>query len=395
MRKFLKRVVKILRPMTFMLVGLFLLSVLYIYRLSTITPGFAQQEAQTIQASQSLDVIVENPVNAPYKLAIWGVNLISTEVFALRLVSALASVLVIIIFYRIAKHFFEHFYATVGTFMFACSSVMLNNGRIAITNVMLLTLFVLIACGYSLRFHKRKAVAWLLTGLAIGLAMYVPGMIYFIIAGSIWQFKRIKSTLSNVRPALLVSCFVIFAALIAPIVYGLVLDISLARELLGMPASFPSPWESVKALLSVPLGVFLIAPENPVLRLGHQPTLDVFSFGMLVLGGYAFLRKYSLDRTKLLAGIGIISLLWVGISANYEHSFILTPFIFMIVTGGLYWFGNAWRKVFPNNPLAQTLALSILLIGVLFSSVFQLRRYFVAWPNNASTKAAFSEQIKE
>jgi len=395
MRKFLKRVVKVLRPMTFMLVSLFLITVLYVYRLGTITPGLAQQEVQTIQASESLDAIVENPVNAPYKLAVWGVGLVTDSEFAIRSISVAASIIVIILFYRIAKRFFEYFYATVGTIMFACSSVMLNTGRIAITNVMLLTLFVLIACGYSLRFHKKKAVAWLVTGLAIGLAMYVPGMIFFIIAGSIWQFKRIKRSLSSVRPALLVSCFVIFAALIAPIVYGLVLDISLAKEFLGMPASFPSPLESIKALLSVPLGVFLIAPENPVLRLGHQPTLDIFAFGMLILGGYTFLRKHALDRTKLLAGIGIITLLWVGVSANYEHSFILTPFIFMLVTGGLYWFGNAWRKVFPTNPLAQSAAMVLLIIGVFFSSVFQLRRYFVAWPNTATTKAAFSEQIKE
>jgi len=395
MRQFLRRVVRVLRPMAFMLISLFALNALYTYRLGTITPGLAQQEVQTINASKSLDAIVDNPVNAPYKLALWGTSLVTNETFALRLISVAASILVIVLFYRIAKHFFEKFYAMAGTFLFACSSVLMNNGRLAITNIMLLTLFVLIACGYGLRFHQKKALAWLLTALAIGLAIYVPGMLIFILAGSIWQFKRIKSSLADVSPALLVSCFIIFAALIAPIVYSLVSDFSVAKDFVGLPVNFPSPLESLKAMASVPLGVFLIAPENPVLRLGHQPTLDIFAFGMLIMGGYAFIKKHSLDRTRLLAGIGIISVIWVGLTANYEYTLVLLPFMFMLVTGGLYWFGNAWKKVFPNNPLAQGLATTLIIIGILFSATFQLRRYFVAWPNSPATKAAFSEQLKD
>jgi len=66
----------------------------------------------------------------------------------------------------------------------------------------------------------------------------------------------------------------------------------------------------------------------------------------------------------------------------------------MLVTAGLYWFGNQWKKTFPNNPLAQSVALTIIIAGVLFSGVFQLRRYFIAWPNNPTTKAVFTEPEK-
>jgi len=327
MKQFWKRVFKVLRPLAFMLVGLAFVLFLYSFRLSTLTDGLSVPEYQMLESTESVSAILENPINAPYKLAIWSVRLLTDNTFAIRLVSAVVSVFVIVLFYRIARQFFEKFYATLGTFLFAVSSVMLNTGRLATANVMLLALFVLMACGYALRFYKKKAVVWLFTALMIGLAIYVPGMLFFILAGGIWQFNRIKRSLSGVRPMLLVSCFVIFAAFISPIVYGLFLNPSLIKDFLGLPATFPGVVDCLKAFISVPVGVFLIAPENPVYRLGHQPTLDIFSFGMLILGGYAFLRKYSLDRTKLLAGIGLISMIWVGLSSDTGQGFFFCRFI--------------------------------------------------------------------
>ncbi len=377
------------QPTSAILVGAALIAFLFVFRLGTLVPGSAAIENQTIQSSATVQDILNNPVNAPYKATHLLISRVSDDILVHRLVNVSISLIVIILFYLLAKRLFVPHTATLATALFATSSVLLHTGRLATPHSMLLMLFVLIACGYALRFSTNNAWAWILASLAAGISLYVPGMIYFLIAGCIWQLKALQRPFGSTRPLLLISCFAILAAALTPIVFALVREPQLWRSFLGIPASFASPFEMLKDILAVPLGLFAFAPENPVFRLGKQPILEIFSGGMFLIGAYALLRKSRLDRSRLLAGIFILGTVWIGISGNFENSLILLPFAYLVVAEGIGWMLKEWYRVFPRNPLARISAVALITVAVIFAGGFQLRRYFIAWPNNPETVAVF------
>ncbi len=389
MKRLWNRVLTMWQPATVLILGLLLIVFLYGYRLSSLAPGIHSTELASGRSSNSLQMILDNPVNAPYKLARYGVSRLTTRIDVLRGMSAAASLLMILLFYRIACRFFTHLSAGLGTLLFATSTLLLNNGRLATPGIMLLSLFVLITCGYALRFNTRNSMVWLLASLAAALALYVPGMVYFILAGALWQLKSLQRPIGNTKPLVLVGCFLIIMMAAGSIAYAIFRDPASWRTFLGLPATLPEPLTMLKNMASVPFGIFALAPENPLYRLGKQPILDVFSGGMFVLGCYALIKKHALDRAKLLGGIFIVATLWIAVSGNFENILILLPFLYLVVTAGLQWMTNEWFKVFPHNPLARGGALVLITLAVFFSCAFQARRYFLAWPHNKNTIAEF------
>lgn len=389
MNRVWKKVGKITRPTLFLCLSVASLVGLYIYKLGNLTSGTLASEKKVLTSASNLSLILDNPVNAPYKLVLYGISYISSSITTFRLVSVAVSLLSIVLFYRIAKHFYGNRHAMLTTAMYASSSVLLATSRQIGPSIMLLALFVLIICGYSIRFNRFKSGSWFITGLVIAVALYIPGMLYFILAGSIWQFKRIRKAFDSIKPVVLAGTVVLVVALVSPIFLAISKEPSIIKEFLGLPIVFDGLITSLKTFLSVPLGLFLYAPENVSLRLGHQPTLNAFEAGLFMLGVYSAFKSFSLDRAKMLLGVASITLIWASISANYEHTFVLIPFVYMLIGAGLNWLNNTWRTVFPTNPLARTFAMSLLVVGVFISCAFHLNRYFVAWPNNDKTKSIY------
>lgn len=364
---------------------------LYSFRLSSLPHGFNSTESEAGKSSSSLRIIWNDPANAPYKLSRLGITKLTTRRDALRGLSALISVLAIFLFYQLATKYYTKYVATVGTLLFATSSLLLNNGRIANPGIMLLSLFILMTCGYMLRFNAKSSLAWLATSLVIALSLFVPGMFIFIVAVSVWQLKSMQRPLSNVKPAVLMTCFLVVSAALVVIGYAVYREPSSWRIYLGLPDIMPQPLQMARNAASVPLGVFALAPSNPLYRLGKQPVLDVFTAAMFLLGSFAMLKKHSLDRVKLLGGIFIIATLFIAVSGNFENILILIPFIYFIIMAGLQWMITEWFRVFPKNPLARSGALVLIAIAVFFSCTFQARRYFLAWPHSPKTIAVFEK----
>lgn len=389
MKRLWNRVLTMWQPASALMLGAVIVLFLFSFRLSSLPRGISVQEAEAGNTSSTVKAIIENPVNAPYKIARYGITRVTTRLDVQRGMSAAIAVLVVLLFYIIASKFFTPFSAAAGTLLFATSSLLLNNSRLAVPNVMLLSLFALIACGYALRFNTKNSVLWLVASFIVALSLFVPGMALFILAGALWQLKSLQRPIGNVRPAVLALCFIVIAAAIGLIAYALFLNPGLWRGFVGIPEVLPGPLELLKSVASVPLGIFALSPENPLYRLGKQPVLDVFASCMFVLGSYAMIKKHSLDRVSLFGGIFILASILIAVSGNYEYIFILLPFIYLIIIAGIEWMVAEWFKVFPRNPLARSGALVLIALAVFFSCAFQARRYFIAWPNNHNTKAVF------
>lgn len=378
------------QPAAIFIAGIVIIIGLFGFQIGSLVPGAAKVETESRTSSLGIKKIIKNPINAPYKTVRYVARKLHNSMASERLVSGALAGAAIILFYLVVRHFSSRYAAGLATAMFATSTSLLTFGRLATPNILLLMLLGLLSCGYSLRFDKHRTRSWLMTTIVLALSLYVPGMIYFILGGIIWQFKAVRRDQKWPKPSMITICSIIFLGLLAPLIYGLVRDTSLWREYLGLPERLPTIIGFVKGFLAVPMGVFLWAPKNPVFRLGRQPVLDIFASFMFILGCYTLIKRYKLDRLVLLLAIFVLATLYTAISGNYENSFVLLPFIYFCIAMGMGMLLEEWRKIFPLNPLARGLSLVVIGLAVLISVNFQSRRYFIAWPHNYETRAVFT-----
>lgn len=382
------------QPFSAAIIGVVMLVGLYGYRLGSLIGPATAGEQQAASQSASLHMIINNPVNAPYKIAVYLVHKFNDAVVYQRLISGLVAVIAVVLFYNFVSRMYGRYSGVLGSLLFASSAVMLQAGRRGEPTVMLLTLLVLITCGFWLRFGSHANSTWLVSCLMLGLSLYVPGMVFFVLAGLAWQYKALKKSPNTPKTPTLVFCTLIILACMAPIAYSLFQTPSLWHEYLGLPAKMPEIKSILSSVAYVPLSVLALSPANPAYWLGRQPVLDIFSGGMLVLGCYAVIKKYRLDRTILLAGVFIVSTIWIGLSTNHQNLLVIIPFAYFLVTAGIAYLLREWAKVFPRNPLARSLSVVLMTVAVLLAANFQIYRYFIAWPKSPATRAALSSQAK-
>lgn len=364
---------------------------LMFYKLGGLLPGLSHTEVATYESAGSLSAIADNMVNAPYKLAVFMSTNILDSTFGLRFTGAVVGVLSVVIFYLLARRLFTGYISLATTAMFATSTLLLSATRQATPNTMLLSVLALIGAGFFLRFGKRPDIAWLLIAIVVGLSVYVPGMVLFVLAAAVWQFRHARKSFELLNPQIVIATSVILSLLIVPLIINLIREPHLWREYLALPAQFPPVLDMLKFAGRAVGGLFALAPLGSEFWLGRQPILDVFAIAMLIYGTYWLNRQYRLDRLWTLAGIFLLSFAWIAVTGNSMGVVLFLPFTYIVIGIGMQNFINQWMKVFPRNPIARMVGGLIMLFAIGLSVNFQSHRYFVAWPNNDQTREVFSQ----
>lgn len=376
-------------------VGVCIIAALMLFRLSSLTNGLSEVEISTLQSASSISSITEHMVNAPYKLAVYVTTHVFDSAFGLRLTGSIVGGGAIVLFYLLNRKLFGTYVSVIVTAMFGSSSLLLHNARLATPNSMLLSLLAVIAVGFYLRFGKRKDIGWILTAATVGLSVYTPGMIIFLLGAGLWQFRHVRKSFEQLQTPIIIITSVVFGLLIAPFIISLVRDIEMWRAYVGLPMEFAPIDVMARYAGTAVVSIFVMSPNDPNYWLGRQPVLDIFSSAMLLYGAYHLIRQYRLDRLWTIGGIFLLAVLWIGASTNRWAILILLPFIYLVIGVGIQKFINVWLKVFPRNPIARTFGSALLCIAIALSLNFQIYRYFVAWPHADATKAVFSEQYPQ
>jgi hypothetical protein len=89
------------------------------------------------------------------------------------------------------------------------------------------------------------------------------------------------------------------------------------------------------------------------------------------------------------AGIIILSLILTVLNGWLAMTIAL-PMFFVLVSAGLALFLQQWFTVFPRNPLARTVGITVVSFVVVLAGYYNLRHYFVAWPRNPDTRQVFN-----
>ncbi len=385
--------IKVWEPLLGGLLGLALVSIVLFYKLGSLVPGFSKTEIVHFSGLNSFRAIANNPLNAPYKLLHFGLNnLYHQSPYASRAISAAFGLVAVALFYYVVSRWHSRNIAILGTILFASSSWFLHITRLATPDILQTVLLATIAYGTWIRKTQRSTLVISLGVFLACLLAYIPGLIWFLVIGGIWQRKAVARHVKHAQIALLPA--VIFGlALLSPLVIALIRQPELLKSFVGLPShNLPTPYDIFRHIINVPFQIFFRGPNDPTIWLGRLPLLDLFSATMCVLGIYFYFYQRKLDRTKIIIGSLIIGDVLVGFRGQVA-SVILMPFIYILITAGIAFMLNQWFSVFPRNPLARTIGTGLIVLAVALSGYYNLRHYFVAWPNAPITKQSFNQQL--
>lgn len=375
------------------LLAVFLISALFLYKIDTLLPGLSNNEIAQIQKTSTPSALIENPIGLPHKTVQFIAHKSGlSPIVAIRAASTILAMIVALAFYYVLSNWYTKRIAVLGTLLFVTSSSFLNVARSGTDLINYSLLFLAFACVIWLQKSDRKAAPLIVSGLILLSLIYTPGMIWFVAPLLVWKFRWIVRILKTQKIYTLILISVITILAITPLVYGIAKDPSLVWTYLGLPNELPTPIEFIKNLSLLPLRLFAINTEGYEFWLGRLPFISWFTTVMFAIGIFAYFFKRKLDRTWSIIFIFAVGAFFISLNGPVDVS-LLIPFIYLIAAGGIALMLQQWFTVFPRNPFARTISLLMMSAAIGLSIFFSLRQYFVAWPNTPETKEIYIHQI--
>ena len=363
---------------------------LYLWRLGSLTPGLAPDEAQATAASRSLEAIWLQPLNAPHKLLQHGLSLISNSAFSWRLASVILALIFLACFVWLVRASLGVRAALFGLLMLGLTPWLVLIGRSAAAPIdWLWPLAVTAAALWWWRTRRWQTLAGYLTFLSLGLALYVPGLAWFLVIGIIIARRQLAELwrrggwLKNSLGLLLL------IGVVAPLAKSLVADQVSLSDWLALPRYWPSPLEFIRAVGRALTAIAWHTPGNLNWVIDH---LAIFSSAQLVLAFIGLASLWLRGRGRY----GLYLLTWVGLAvvlAGLNRDLAVLTVALPVVSGlaaaGLYYLWAEWRRGFPRNPLARSLAAGLIGLILVWQFVFAARYCLVAWPHAPATRASY------
>jgi hypothetical protein len=359
------------------------------WQLGSLPGDYSPSELAAMSQAHSFTFIYEHPIHAPFSVPA-GVLLHfhPNSLLAVRVVSTLFGLLTLSSFFWLVRAWHGQRAAVLGTLVFGLSAWFLHAARLGSSDVLAFGLLTLTACGVWFK-QSGKSLPIILCMVIAAAFLYVPGMIWFVIAGVIWQWKTIDRIFKD-HLWMVTAGGVLLLAILTPLALAIHRTPQLAKVVVGLPASgWPQLFETARGILGAPLQFVWRGPLWPEHWLGRLPILDAFCMGMLFLGAYVYIKHRKLVRTQLMVVILLISCVLIGLNGGMTAT-IMVPFVFVLVAAGIEFILERWFTVFPRNPIAQSVGMGLVCLAVLSSCAYGYRHYFVAWPAAPETKAAFS-----
>lgn len=397
------------RPAVAVLLIAALSYILFFHNLTTLLPGYSAREVATYKASSSLQVILDHPFNAPYKLLVLALQKAGVHDWAAtRYVAASFAVMSSILFFVVVRFWFSYRTAIIGTILFASSSGMLHFARFGSSLILQMCILALLACAIWWRAGKlSRTLVGFISVAVFALLWYIPGMIWFeLLLVGIKHKTLLRAWQQSTILQRLLAGF-LFLLIIAPLVRNLVGSPQNLLIFAGLPTHFASFAQTGQNILDALLLVGVHSNGQAELWLAHAPLLNVTELVLLGLGVFVFIRDVALTRRIFVfAGVGI-SLLLIGLNGAGNTGNVwgsqfaatgpvnvsmLVPLLYLLIAGGMFELIRQWFRVFPRNPIARAAGVGFITLLVGFSVVYHYRAYFVAWPNNPATKKTFSLQ---
>ncbi len=367
------------------------LAFLLLYKLHSLTGGLSRNEIE----ATSVPVGWHGIYNEPFYLPL---NLVRSIVFFLdpshgdllsRLPNAIFGGMTIITFAWLIRLWHGTITAIFVGLLFATSAWVLHVSRLASFDVLYLwAIPTLLLTHVHMHRNSAKPVIFYGSMLIWGLLLYIPGMVWLVLANVLLQRKAITNGWHNLAKTWQRALYIMAGVGWLPL---LIVGLSRAGNLrawLGLPESIADPLGLLKQFIGVFVHIFIRGPQYPELWLEQAPLLDVFTLIMCLLGIYFYIRHIKVARTRLLGTFFAIGIILVAVGGPVGIS-LLVPLLYIAAATGITFFLHDWLRVFPSNPFARILGIGLITIAVAVACFYNARAYYVAWPHNLVTQAVF------
>ncbi len=363
------------------------------FQLGSLPGGFHAREVTTNNSHVSFSNIIQQPLDAPfYTLRAIGHRLHpGSGILVNRVAAASFGFFVVVAFYALLRSWYSLRVAALGSILLASSSWFLRVGRIGLPDILQATVIVFVTLVVWFQKTKLRKTAALLITLTAAILLYIPGLVWIVILGFVWRGKTVVKEMNDLPRLLVVGYYFLTLLLISPLVLALIRTPSISTQLIGLPPHFQVA-HFVSNLIHLPSWLFIKAKSDPVLFIGRQPLLDIFTSFMVILGLYNVLLDIKLDRSKLTLGLLVIGVIISCLRDDGLLSPLLVP-VFLLATAGIAYMLDEWFRVFPRNPLARSIAAILVSVAVLLTIFYHVTNYFIAWPNAPATRATFTHQV--
>jgi hypothetical protein len=397
MKPILKKIINWIKPNWRWLITAIVIVGLAVFTLSlqinTIVPGQNQFEKSALANIDTFPNPLHRSVNAPYNMVAFAAGkILGNPLYGARLTSVLFALMAAVCFFYLIKMWFNWRMATIGTCLFITSSWMLNFSHQAapISVQVFAPLLALIAFTIASKAGEHKERAFIAFAASLALAAYIPYTPWvLIVALTIFIIKQRRLLLKMPSKAIIFSAAV-YLILLTPLFISLSSHPGQILELFGLPSSMPAFSVYFKQLGNLILSIAIRSPFIPEIHLDHLPILDIFTATMFVFGLYYFIRRLPKLRSLIIVSSLVLLTLILPISPNYQYNVaVLLPLIYICVATGIVKMLKLWYQYFPRNPLARNIGVCLLVAVIGFSCYYNLRAYFIAWPNSSDTKAVY------
>ncbi len=364
--------------------------IFYFWRLGALTTGLGPEEFFSAQNNHSFRQIIKNGVNAPYYLVQHAIDkLLPNHIFALRLASVLFALVIFFCLFSWLRSWFGKTTATFITLIFISTPWLILTSRSATPDIMFLWPVVLI---YVFRWLTKsdRFAGWffILFCLVLAITLYVPGMIWLLVAAGIVMHRSLRTILQSKPMAYLTFGLLLIILASVPLIAAVVNEPSRLKTLFLFPDKWPSVLEAIKATAWSFLSLFVELRSHIDITLDKLPIFNIMQTALVVIGVYA-LSAASRRIVYLMAGMLLFATLAAGINHNLHLINIGLPAVAVFLAAGLRYLYLEWRRVFPLNPLPYALAISLISLVAFFQLLYGLRYSLIAWPHSQETRTTY------
>lgn len=365
-------------------------------QLSTLVDGQTTYETATVSELSNFPNPTERMINAPYLLPAY---ILGTQLDSLlngaRITSAIYAIFATGALFFVLKRWFSVQIASITSLLFVTSSWVLALSHQATPLILLVftPLFLLMTLSLFVSTRNHIAKAFVLLCLSIVYALYVPYMLWLVGIIVVATFTLYKGQLRAIHKKTIAVTAFVCGVLLLPLIISLVSYPGQMKELLGVPQYIPSFSEYASNWLHQISTLFFVAKPFPELYVGRLALLDIFSVTMVALGTYYIVRYMPTHRRMLLGvAIGILVFL-VPLQTPFQLAMALyIPFIYIAIASGIYELLKQWFTYFPRNPFARNTAVVLVALLIGLSTLYNLQRFYIAWPNTSETNAVYVVQ---
>lgn len=375
-------------------IGLFLslLGIIFLTRLTSLNhSNFSFIELKTAHADYGWHGIFNDPNYLLLKIlrSIAYTFDSSHSLLATRLPNVIIGILTVVIFAWLIKIWHGTRTALLSTALFATSAWVLHASRLGNNDVLYLMLVpALLLTVAALQRHATKPIVFYGSMLLWGAFLYLPGAVWLIGLTIFWERKALKQAWLHFNTLKNRALYVFSTLIWLPLLIINLGRFGEAKQWLGIPHNLPSTLELIHKLWEVLFNLMIHGPSNPSIWLYKAPMFDVFTLLMAVFGIYFYIKHWRVGRARILLSYFVVGAILIALGGPVSLSLIV-PLIYISVATGVAYIIHEWLQVFPINPFARIIGISLVVIAISLSSIYNLRAYYIAWPNNTQTIDTF------